>query len=284
MQLIFTDLDGTLLDHETYSWEAARRALECLKLQKIPWVIVTSKTRAEVEFWRAELGNRHPFIVENGAAAFIPTGYFRHPIPGATRKRNYEVLEWGTRYPELVAALKEAARRSHCRIRAFHQMAAWDIAHDCDLPLQQATLAKLREYDEPFRVHDLKRVGPLLANIEHLGLRWTKGGRFWHITGANDKAVAVAAVRELYEHAYGRVRTIGLGDAVNDARFLKLMNIPVLVRSAGLKKLQAAVPRGIPTEQAGPHGWNETLLKLLSARAEASHISKLANPQASQVA
>lgn len=66
MQTVFTDLDGTLLDHETYSWEAARPALERLELSGIPWILVTSKTRAEVELWRKQLGNRHPFIIENG--------------------------------------------------------------------------------------------------------------------------------------------------------------------------------------------------------------------------
>lgn len=37
MYLVFTDLDGTLLDHDTYSWEAARPALDRLKRQQVPW-------------------------------------------------------------------------------------------------------------------------------------------------------------------------------------------------------------------------------------------------------
>jgi mannosyl-3-phosphoglycerate phosphatase len=264
VKLIFTDLDGTLLDRDTYSWEEARPALGRLKLHKIPWIIVTSKTRAEVEFWRKCLGNQHPFIVENGAAAFIPTGYFPFAVPGATHKASYEVLEWGTPYAELVTKLKEAVRRSRCRIRAFHQMTAAQAAAACDLPVEQAALAKLREYDEPFQVLDLKRAGQLLADIEKQGLRWTRGGRFWHITGANDKAVAVAALTRLFEQACGRVETIGLGDAANDAPFLNIMNVPVLVRSADSKKLQAEVPRGTLTGRRGPAGWNEALLKLIA--------------------
>jgi mannosyl-3-phosphoglycerate phosphatase len=43
MQTVFTDLDGTLLDHETYSWEAARPALERLELSGILWILVTRK-------------------------------------------------------------------------------------------------------------------------------------------------------------------------------------------------------------------------------------------------
>jgi len=74
--VIFTDLDGTLLDAETYSYEAARPALAMLKKRQIPVVLCTSKTRAETEAIARRLGLKHPFIVENGGAIFIPQGYF----------------------------------------------------------------------------------------------------------------------------------------------------------------------------------------------------------------
>lgn len=76
--LVFTDLDGTLLDHHTYSFEPALPALNALKEKNIPLIICTSKTRAEIEKWRLELRTDHPFISENGGAIFIPKGYFSH--------------------------------------------------------------------------------------------------------------------------------------------------------------------------------------------------------------
>jgi len=109
MRLVFTDLDGTLLDRRTYSWEAARPALEQLQRHGIPCVLVTSKTRAEVAFWRCLFQNREFFIVENGASVFIPKGYFPFEVPGVFRRSNFEV-EWGTPYGGLVATLKEASR------------------------------------------------------------------------------------------------------------------------------------------------------------------------------
>jgi mannosyl-3-phosphoglycerate phosphatase len=142
-------------------------------------------------------------------------------------------------------------------------MTAAEISFTCDLPLKQAALAKQREYDEPFRILDLNRASHMLREIEDEGLRWTRGGRFWHITGENDKALAVSALQRMFERAYGPTQTIGLGDAVNDAPFLKVVAVPVLVRSRGSVQLQAAVPQGILTDQPGPAGWNETLLKLI---------------------
>ena len=76
MLVIYTDLDGTLLDHETYSFDAARQALDRLQAQAIPLIFCTSKTRSETEMWRARMQNAHPFIVENGGALFVPAGYF----------------------------------------------------------------------------------------------------------------------------------------------------------------------------------------------------------------
>ncbi len=74
--VIFTDLDGSLLDAETYRYNAARAALEELTACQVPLVLCTSKTRAEVEPLRQELGNTDPFIVENGGASIFPTRTF----------------------------------------------------------------------------------------------------------------------------------------------------------------------------------------------------------------
>ena len=263
MYLIFTDLDGTLLNHDTYSWEAAVPALNELRRQQVPWVLVTSKTRAEVEHWRHLLENDHPFIVENGAAAFLPAGYFSASLPEAKRVENYDVLEWGTPYAELVADLRAASQSSACPVRGFHEMTAGEVSRLCQMPLDQALLAKQREYDEPFVILDRDRSGALAAAIEAKGRRWTRGGRFWHITGPSDKASAVQALSRLYEHMQGEVRTIGLGDGLNDASFLNVVTTPVLIRSCQTEELRTLVPRGTVADPPGPAGWNAAVLKLI---------------------
>jgi mannosyl-3-phosphoglycerate phosphatase len=263
MDVIFTDLDGTLLDADTYSWEAARPALCRLKRDRIPWVLVSSKTRAEVELWRKRLGNEHPFVVENGGAAFLPSGYF--PSAGAVTRRQdtYELIEWGVAYERLVADLRTASQISRCRVRGFHDMTPEEVAAVCDMTPEEAVLAKQREYDEPFLVLDPDRSDALTAVIAGLGRRWTKGGRFWHILGPNDKALAVQTLAELFGDR-AAVRTIGLGDGLNDAAFLQRMNVPVLMRSPRVAELRERVPRGIVTERPGPAGWNDAVLALIA--------------------
>ena len=103
----------------------------------------------------------------------------------------------------------------------------------------------------------------LLAAIERLGMRWTRGGRFHHITGNNDKAAAVRVVVERYRRKDPEVVTIGLGDGLNDAAFLNAVDTAVLIPSPMLDALRAAVPGGMTAHSAGPRGWNEAILRLV---------------------
>lgn len=221
-----------------------------------------SKTRTETELWRHRLDNRHPFIVENGGAVLIPVGYFPFPVEASAPDAQYEVLALGSSYPELTGALRRASASSGCRVRGFAGMSAAEVARECQMPIGQAELAGQREYDEPFLILDPDRTAALLSAIEQQGMRHTRGGRFYHILGNNDKAEAVRRLVGLYRRTGEGVETIGLGDGLNDASFLNAVDIPILIRSPLLEQLQGAVPRGVPTERDGPQGWNDAVLQL----------------------
>lgn len=262
--MIFSDLDGTLLDGRTYSFEGAEPALDALKQRGIPLVLSTSKTRAEVELWRSRLNNQDPFIVENGAAVFVPQGYFPFPVRGARTRANYEVIELGTPYGELVEALKTAARESGCQVLGFHDLTVEEVSRRSLLPREQAALAKQREYGEPFEILG-QGTHRLLEVIERSGKRWTRGDRFYHILGNNDKAQALKRLAALYRQAWGEIVVVALGDGWNDVEFLNVADVPVLVRSEFSEALKRAVPRGVITRSPGPLGWNEAVLETITS-------------------
>ena len=210
MDVVFTDLDGTLLEHSTYSFAEAQPALDLLKNRGIPLVICTSKTRSEVELWRGLLGNEHPFIVENGGAVFVPANYFDFAVPSAVPHDRYLMLQLGTPYADLVESLRGAAEESRCRVRGFSQMSVAEVSEHCQMSLEHAALAKAREFDEPFVLLEEEKASDLFAAIERRGRRWTRGGRFYHILGDNDKAVAVRLLLGLYRAAGRHVRSAGL--------------------------------------------------------------------------
>jgi mannosyl-3-phosphoglycerate phosphatase len=263
--VVFSDLDGTLLDHATYDLDAARPALERLRAAGVPLVLCTSKTRAEVEPVRDVLDNRHPFIVENGGGLYIPVGYFPFELEAAEPRSGYWVMSIGDPYPQLVRALARAAEASGVGVRGFASMSDEQVADATGLSTREARLARAREFDEPFVILEPERANDLLAAIERDGNRWTRGGRFYHITGPSDKAGAVRRLISLYRRQRGETRTVGLGDAPNDAGFLSVVDVPILLASPRLDQLRALVPRGQETVLAGPSGWNEAVLAVLDA-------------------
>jgi mannosyl-3-phosphoglycerate phosphatase len=261
MLLIFSDLDGTLLD-SNYSHDAAAPALAAAEIRGIPIILSSSKTLAEMESVRLEMGNNHPFIPENGGASVIPANYFPFETPGE-RGGEYEAIRFGTPYPELVATLRQLSRETGIAVRGFSDMTPEDVAEATGLPLQQARLAKQREYDEPFTVTGSQPVKVLLQAIEGAGLRWTRGGRFFHILGANDKAMAASAIRECYARLHPQLTTVALGDAPNDCELLRFADIPVIVGSAYTQELAALVPTARITRITGSAGWNEAVLDIV---------------------
>ena len=264
--VVFSDLDGTLLDHDTYSFDAARPALERLRVDGVPLILCTSKTRAEIAPLRCALGNTHPFISENGGAVFIPAGYFPFALSGAERRDDLDVIAIGDRYADLVATLARASRASGVAVRGFAHMTDADVAEATGLSLADARLARQREFDEPFEILDAHRADELRVAIEREGKRWTAGGRFHHVMGASDKAAAVRFLATLYRRLLGAVTTVGLGDAPNDASFLAEVDIPVAIASPRVEQLVSLVPRARRTRAPGPTGWNEAVLEILENR------------------
>jgi mannosyl-3-phosphoglycerate phosphatase len=262
MKVVITDLDGTLLDHDTCSWEAARPALKKLRALDIPVVFCTSKTRAEVEEWRTELGNRHPFIVENGGALYIPADYFRCTHPFTRKTDGYEVFEFGQRYDALVEALAAAAAETACSIETFSGLTANEIAQRANISVRQAKLAKRREYDEAFTIVAGDRPA-FLRSIERRGKRWTHGGRFYHITGHHHKGLAVMLLLRLFDSIHREVISIGLGNSFNDTELLRAVDRPVIVRSYDSFRLAQVIPHAVSTKLAGPEGWSRAVLEMI---------------------
>lgn len=261
--VVFTDLDGCLLDRDSYAWDAAIPALERIERNAVPWIPVTTKTRVEVQRYRQLLGHSHPFVVENGGAVVIPQGYFPRTVPGAALRDGHEVVEWGKPYEDLIAGLEAASRFTRCRVAAFHEMTPEKVARICGLPIELAVLAKQREYDEPFYIVDTERERQLKAAIAAQGLRLSQGGRFYHISGERDKMSAVKLLSALFRESHERVVTVGFGDSQNDAGLLQAVDLPVIVRSRNAGALQSLVPYAMLTWHEGPAGWNEAVLEIL---------------------
>jgi mannosyl-3-phosphoglycerate phosphatase len=269
--VVFSDLDGTLLDHDTYSHAPAAEALDLLERRRIPLILCSSKTRAEIELIQVDLRVPHPFISENGGAVFVPREYFPFKIEGARDFQGYEAIEFGTPYWQLVRVLHCVRAELGIRVVGFSDMSVQEVAQDCKLSLAEARLAKLREYDEPFRfLHSSPAVRSRLLNALHrAGLRCARGGRYYHVTGVADKGLAIRRLKSLYGQAWGKVKAVGLGDSLNDLSLLQEVDVPVVVRNpacVAATGLLRKVPTARLTKAPGPSGWNEAILEIVGQR------------------
>ncbi len=274
--LIFTDLDGTLLDHDSYSHQAADGLLQELEQKHIPVILTTSKTRAEVLSIRRELNNRHPFIIENGAAIFIPQGYFATKPEGCiglevesegSDKESYWVYSLSQDREHWVGLLEQAKQIFPHNFSHFKAMKEEVIAQVTGLTLSQAKLANQREFGEPISWLGVdKGKEKFIQWLEEQGGHVLQGGRFLHLTGPCNKGKALAWLSAEYQKQDNSkdYKTIALGDSGNDVAMLEEADLAVIIRSPVHSPPKLTRLRGFfVSEQFGPWGWSSSLRKIL---------------------
>ncbi|NIB39968.1 HAD-IIB family hydrolase [Pseudomaricurvus alkylphenolicus] len=262
MQLmVFTDLDGTLLDHHSYSYEPALPMLERLQAAGVPVVFCTSKTRAEVEHLRKHIGNHSPFIVENGAAVFIPAEQLSATPQGARLVNDYWVRDFCPPRQHWLTLIEEVKPQFGGLFEHFAAMGDARVAELTGLNLVEAGRARAREYGEPLRW--LGTDEELTAFSEWFGSRGARvlrGGRFVHLAGESDKGQALRWLTEQWRQREPDmpVVSIAAGDSHNDVAMLEAADYAVVVRSP---VQEPPVLRGagnsVVSHKCGPEGWSE---------------------------
>ena len=282
--LVFSDLDGTLLDHNTYEWEEATPALELCRTRGVPVILVSSKTRAEMDVLRRRLSLFAPFISENGGGIFFPGETSKDPpsgssgadIPGFSsgdatgfstcREKGLWKLSLGVSYHRLIKAFQEIRNELGWNMKGFSDMGVKEISRLTGLDKDGVRLATRREYDEPFIIEgeEPTDLAPLMRAAEQRGLLITSGGRFYHLQGKNDKAKGVELITEWYKKYHRDILTVALGDSPNDFGMLERADFPVLIRSQrSFPDLIKRIPRLRITDDTGPKGWNSAVINIL---------------------
>jgi len=264
--ILFSDLDGTLLDASTYDPGPARATLEALAAHRVAVIPVTSKTWEETRSWVARLGLAGPAVVENGGGVFLPAG------PGAGSPG--EVL--GTPYGELRAALAELAATLEIELAGFGDWDGAEIARRTGLSLEEAERARARLADEPFLATPLLDAAGeqrLVAAAAQRGLSVERGGRFFHLHGPADKGTGVRRVAAWYALRFPgtALPTIGIGDAGNDRPLLDAVDVAIALpgTSGVIDPVLAACP-GVRRESlTGPRGFARALAAWLAEFKEA---------------
>jgi mannosyl-3-phosphoglycerate phosphatase family protein len=267
--VIYTDLDGSLLDHDDYSFAPASPLLAELESHHIPVVPCTSKTRAELLPLRERLGNRHPFIYENGAAAAIPHGYFDHKPDESRSKDSFWVRSFTLPREYWLTLIAGVAQEFAGEYRGFSDMNDHEVAELTGLTVEQARLARQREYGEPVQwLGRTERLRAFSERLQQVGARVLHGGRFVHVSGNSDKGQALHWLNTQYAIQNGGNPPISIaaGDSQNDVAMLEAADRALIIRSpAHAPPCLRRKDHLYYSVAAGPVGWSEGIRHFVTA-------------------
>lgn len=249
--IVATDLDATLLDHDTYSWEAARNTLQMLKEAGIPVVLASSKTAAEMRTLREEMKNEDAFLAENGGFAALPNG---------------DEIILGQSRIEILDAI-DGCRPAVMTSRGFSQMTTEEISRLTGLTMENASQAADRQTSEPIYWQDSETVWTEFSEALHSrGLRTAIGGRFRHVMGETSKALAIKTIADWYEKQLGRdIRVLALGDSENDAEMLSEADCAIWIRKRGATPSIDLKSGGRCSVEFGPQGWADCVMAFFAS-------------------
>ena len=256
-----------MLDHYTYSFEPALPMIARLQQLDIPLILVSSKTQAEIVELRRALANNHPFIVENGAAVFIPKGYFQQQ-PADTRDfGEYWIHEMSSPREHWLALLASLEQEFSGAFDSFHSAGVPGIMAMTGLTEEQAVAANNRSYSEPVRwLGQPADESKFILRLQEAGATVMKGGRFLSVSDNCDKGQALIWLRSQYQaSALNKVTDLAIGDSKNDCAMLEVSQTALLVSSPVHDfPVLARTDNVIHSQQKGPAGWAEGVAQWLN--------------------
>lgn len=269
--LIFTDLDGSLLDHHHYGFAPAESMLSQLEQLGIPVIFNSSKTFAEQMVLRNDMGNRHPFITENGAALYLPKALCPEQPDGTAEIDGFWAKSFCPPRQHWLALLDALPDNMQNDFLRFDQASIADIMDWTGLSEAQAERAAQRHHSEPLRwLGSPERAATFKTRLEDQGAKVLQGGRFLHVSGTSDKGKAMDWLSAFYTQnglSSPVAKTLALGDSHNDVDMLEAADYAVVIKSptgaAPVVKNKQSGQQLFYTDACGPDGWVEGVAQIL---------------------
>ncbi|WP_253377812.1 mannosyl-3-phosphoglycerate phosphatase-related protein [unidentified bacterial endosymbiont] len=258
--LIFSDLDGSLLDIHTYEWQPAKPWLDKLRELQVPVILASSKTAGEIADIQQELGLEGlPFIAENGAV-----------IQPDVRWELTQRLFRGMLHKDLLPIIEDIRLQGGYKFTTFDDVDEQVISEWTGLNRNRASLARRQEASVTLIWRDSdEKMAHFEEALALRGLKCLQGARFWHILDrACAKDLAVNWLVGQYREREARLpTTLGLGDGPNDAPLLDSVDFAVVIMGLNRQGIQLRDDnpnRVYHTRLPGPAGWHEGLDHFLS--------------------
>ncbi|HQP47250.1 MAG TPA: HAD-IIB family hydrolase, partial [Spirochaetota bacterium] len=263
MKLLFSDLDGTILDFHTYSCEKSLPGISLCREHGIPLILVSSKTFDEMADIHCRLGLDAPFVFENGGGVAWKNSSCGSGSPYELQLSGLtcEVLR------ERLPLLRDAAGHA---LTPLPDMDWEKVADLTGLDETGARNALKRRTSIPFIIDQgngllYGKLPEVNSMLQGHGLQVIQGRRFFHFTSAGvDKGAAVKKIIARYGETSGNgeILTFAAGDSFNDMPMFDAVSRSFYVGDDDV----AAVKSGTVhrTEARGPAGFTEAVRGIIA--------------------
>ena len=251
LRIIFlTDLDGTLLNFNDFSFDTIRsNILEFIK-DGIDIIPVSSKTRPEMTEFCTALGVNLPFIYENGAGfcSDARTSNQNDVIVGMSKDALMQIWE-GNIPVELKADCKFLSEMDMTECSALLGLSG-----------ARLKLALARSHTALLKFNGDKTALTLLnIYLERAGLTLQKGGRIFCLSGLHNKASFIENFRQKNPNKSANF-IVAFGDGNNDIPMLNAADFACIIPRPNGEHLppDKITTQKIIASQPAPLGWIET--------------------------
>ena len=251
--IIFSDLDGTLLDKNTFKFEAVEDYFRDLIQKGITIIPNSSKTEAELLDFNKQYNLKLSFISENGSAIHqldlinkkLPNKISLSKSIDQIYKKFNETISLNIRQKIIFISSLNIEEQS----RIF------------GLPKDKMLLAKERKHSIPiqFKGNEIEK-NDFIKLINDVGLSVHSGGRIMNICDNTNKSIAMSKTIELIsKETDDKIITIGVGDNENDIEMLKNCDYACLVKNENFDSSLINIDNLIKSDEPSPKGWSDVI-------------------------
>ena len=174
--------------------------------------------------------------------------------------------EFGVKRQALSDVLEALDMTTRYHFKSLNEMPASEVAEITGLDIASAKRAQMRLYSETIDWRDssesLEQFTELLTDI---GFSVSRGGRFVHLMGPNNKGIAARWFHNLLKREWTPdLVSIAAGDAPNDREMLQWADIALLMTND--RGTALSLERSGPTHvsgSAGPGAWSTAIQEIL---------------------
>jgi predicted mannosyl-3-phosphoglycerate phosphatase (HAD superfamily) len=178
----------------------------------IPAVWLTSRSRLQFDEPRRKLGHTHPFIAEDGCAAYLPEDYFHlRPESNISKSQKAVTIRLGRftcipaaeALPAATEALETLSADTGVPVVTLRSLSLRELVQNTGLPEREAELARHRDFDEVFFLAGVsdQDVERFLAEGRNRKLQLRQHGVFWSAAIGSSTQRCIRDLSKLYDRA-----------------------------------------------------------------------------------